>query len=67
MMRYSTEARDRTYIKGYGFFSFAKNMGKNLSKKYRQNPLDTTKSWKLAPLRLPRKVQSKKQQKGRVI
>ena len=49
MMRYSTEARDRTYIKGYGFFSFAKNMGKNLSKKYRQNPLDTTKKLAAGP------------------
>ena len=30
-MRYSTEPRDRTYVKGYGFLSFAKNMGKSLS------------------------------------
>ena len=27
-MRYSTEPRDRIYVKGYGFLSFAKNMGK---------------------------------------
>ena len=26
-MRYSTEQRDRIYVKGYGFLSFAKNMG----------------------------------------
>ena len=30
-MRYSIEPRDRIYVKGYGFLSFAKNMGKNLS------------------------------------
>ena len=27
-MRYSIEPRDRIYVKGYGFVSFAKNMGK---------------------------------------
>ena len=27
-MRYSTEPRERRYIKGYGFLSFAKNFGK---------------------------------------
>ena len=29
-MRYSTEPRDRRYVKGDGFLSFAKNMDKNL-------------------------------------
>ena len=33
-MRYSIEPRDRIYVKGYGFLSVAKNMGKNLSNKY---------------------------------
>ena len=32
-MRYSSELRDKIYVKGYGFLSFAKNMGKNLSNK----------------------------------
>ena len=32
-MRYSIESRDKTYVKGYGFLSFAKNTGKNLSNK----------------------------------
>ena len=32
-MRYSIELRDRIYVKGYGFLSFAKNMGKSLSNK----------------------------------
>ena len=42
-MRYSIEPRDRIYLKGYGFLSFAKNMGKNLSNKYSQNLFDTAK------------------------
>ena len=39
-MRYSIEPKDRIYVKSYGFLSFAKNMGKNIGKnlsgKYRQ-------------------------------
>ena len=42
-MRYSIEPRDRIYVKGYGFLSFAKNMGKSLSNKYGQKLLDSTK------------------------
>ena len=33
-MRYSIEPRERTYVKGYGLLSFAKNVGKNLSNKH---------------------------------
>ena len=29
-MCYSTEPRDRRYAKGYEFFSFAKNISKNM-------------------------------------
>ena len=36
-MRYSIEPKDRIYVKGYRFLSFAKNIGKNLSSKYGQN------------------------------
>ena len=44
-MRYSIEPKDRIYIKRYGFLSFAKNIGNNLSNKYSQKPLDrATKS-----------------------
>ena len=44
-MRYSIEPRDRIYVKGYGFLSFAKNMGKSLSNKYGQKLIDSaTKS-----------------------
>ena len=42
-MRYSIEPRDRIYVKGYGFLSFAKNMGKILSNKYGQKLLDSPK------------------------
>ena len=42
-MRYSIEPRDRIYVKGYGFFSFAKNIRKNLSNKYGQKLLDSSK------------------------
>ena len=50
-MRYSVQPNDRTFVKGYGFFSFAKNIGKNICKnisknlsgKYSQKPLDHAK------------------------
>ena len=43
-MRYSIELRDWICVKGYGFLSFAKAMGKNLSNKYSQKLLDTAKN-----------------------
>ena len=42
-MRYLIEPRDRIYVKGYGFLSFAENMGKSLSNKYGQKILDSAK------------------------
>ena len=30
MTRYSVQPRDRLFLKGYGFLSFAKNMSKNI-------------------------------------
>ena len=42
-MRYSIEPRNRICVKGYGFLSFAKNIGKSLSNKYGQKLLDTAK------------------------
>ena len=42
-MRYSIEPRDRIYVKGYGFLSFAKNMGKHVSNKYGQKLLHSAK------------------------
>ena len=38
-MRYSIEPKDRIYVKGYGFLSFAKKMGTHLSNKYSQKLL----------------------------
>ena len=42
-MRYSIEPRDRIYVQGYGFLSFVKNMGRNLSNKYGQKRLNSAK------------------------
>ena len=42
-MCYSIEPRERRYVKGYGFLSFAKNIGRNLSNKYSQKFVDTAK------------------------
>ena len=43
-MKYSIKPKDRIYLKGYGFLSFAKNMGKNVSNKYSQKLLDKLKN-----------------------
>ena len=43
-MRHSIEPRDRIYVKGYVFLSFAKNKGKSLSNKYGQKLLDSAKN-----------------------
>ena len=37
MTRYSVQPRDRIFVKGYGFLSFAKNMGKNIVKNISKN------------------------------
>ena len=42
-MKYSIEPKDRIYVKGYGFLSFAENMGKNLRSKYSQKLPDSAK------------------------
>ena len=51
MTHCSIQPRDRIFVKGYGFFSFGKNMGrsigknisKNLSSKYGQKLIDHAK------------------------
>ena len=50
-MRYSIEPKERRYVKGYGFLSFAINIGthatkvaKNMSNKYNQNLLTQLKN-----------------------
>ena len=60
-MRYSIESRDRIYVKGYGFLSFAKNMGKSLSNKYGQKRLNTViKNLRQMQQKLLQKEQFKK-------
>ena len=36
-MRYSVQPRDRIFVKGYEFLSFAKNMSKNIGKNKSKN------------------------------
>ena len=44
-MRYSIQPKDRTYVTGFGFLSFAKNVGESLSNKYGQILLDSSKKF----------------------
>ena len=76
MARYSVQPRDRIFVKGYGFLSFARNMGKNigrnisknLSGKYRQKLLDhAKKSATEMHSKLLQNKSFKKQQKELVI
>ena len=60
-MRYSIEPRERRYVKGYGFLSFAKSIGRNLSNKYGQKLVD--KNLQQMHLKLLAKEQFKKQLK----
>ena len=66
-MGYSIEPRDRMYVKGNGFLSFAKNLGKILSNKYGQKLLDSTKKSTADSIKKLQKGQFKKQQKQLVI
>ena len=36
MTRYSIGPRNQIFVQGYGFFSFTKNMRKNINKKIRE-------------------------------
>ena len=68
MKRYSVQPRDRIFVKGYGFLSFAKNVGrsvgKNISKilsgKYCQRRLDNAKNLLQMYLKLLQNEQFKK-------
>ena len=42
-MRYSIEPTSRIYVKGYGFLSFAKNIGKTLRNKYGRKLINSAK------------------------
>ena len=52
-MRYSIEPKDKIYVKGYGFLSFAKNMRKNLSNIYGQKHLDGPEKWTADAIKTP--------------
>ena len=78
MTWYSVQPRERMFAKGYGFFSFPKNMGKNvvnvsenvsknLSGKYSQKRLDYAKNLQQMHLKLVEKEYFQKQQKQVVI
>ena len=67
MTRYSVQIRDRIFVKGYGFSTFAKNMGKKigkniskiLSRKYSQKLLIMRKNQPRIHLKLLQKEQFK--------
>ena len=42
-MRYLIESKNKIYVKGYGFLSFAKNMVKNSRSNHGQKFLDSAK------------------------
>ena len=42
MTRYSIQPRDQIFMNGYGFLSFAKNMGKNIDKNTSRNFSENT-------------------------
>ena len=58
-MRYSIELKDRIYVKGYRFLSFAKSMGKNVSNKYGQKRLGSAKKSTTDATKLHQKQQFK--------
>ena len=59
-MRHSIEPRDGRCVKDFGFLSFAKNIGKNLSNKHSQNFLDSAKMSGTCAIKLLQKEQLKK-------
>ena len=59
-VRYSIGHRDGIYVNAHGNLSFAKNMGKNISSKYGQKPVDITKSQQPMRSRQPQREQYKK-------
>ena len=68
MTRFSVEPRERIFVKGYEFFSSAKNMGKNIGKnisnslsgKYSQIHLIMLQNLPQMHLKLPQKEKFKK-------
>ena len=75
MRRYSVWPRDRIFVKGFEFLSFARNMGKdvpkniskNLKSNYSQKLLDHAKKSATDVIKLLTKVRFKKQGKQLMI
>ena len=66
-MRYSIEPRNRIYVKGYGFLSFAKNIGthatkvaKSMNIKYSQKRLDSATKYTIDAIKTASKRAIKK-------
>ena len=56
-MRYSIEPRDRIYVKGYGFLSFAKSVSSKYGQKFLESAKkSTTDAIKIASKRAIQKV-----------
>ena len=75
-MRYSIEPRERRYVKGYGFLSFAKNLGthatkvsNNLNNKYGQKLADSAKKSATDALKIAgkRAIQKKAEASGDLV
>ena len=62
-MRYSIERKDQLYVKGYGFLSFAKNVGKYLSSKYSQKLFDSAEKYSTNALKTASERSIQKQEK----
>ena len=60
-------SRDRIYAKGYGFLSFPKNIGKNMSNKYCQKLVNSTKTSTKDAIKTASKKAVQKQQKQLAI
>ena len=68
MTPYSVQARDQTFVKGYGFFSFVRNIGKNIGKsmsgKYSQKRLGHAKKSATVALKTASKREVKIQRRN---
>ena len=62
-MRYLIGPKDRIYVKGYGFLSFAKNIGKNLNNKYSKTLVDSAKKSRTDTIKTESERAIQKQQK----
>ena len=68
-MRYLIEPRERRYVKGYGFLSFAKNIGRTLSNKYGQKLVDTAEKSETDALKIvsKRAIQKRAEATGDLV